>query len=154
MRIGALKIFGHIRVRTPAAGMAGECFIHCAMPLGQEGQSSIWKIQQWQNLNWQDSMKMTLSTPSGCEKALAWKEKKDWNRKKIWNTQPRWDSRNVMLTLEYLTVIEFNFWTDSDWVKFKVGFQFLMTHNLVLLMDSIMSLSTYFNLNGLCTHVR
>ena len=26
--------FGHVRVRTPAPCMAGECFIHCAMPLG------------------------------------------------------------------------------------------------------------------------
>ena len=35
-RIGALKIFGRYWVWTPAACVAGECIIHCAMPLGQE----------------------------------------------------------------------------------------------------------------------
>ena len=34
-RIGALKIFGCIWVQTPADWVAGECFIHCTMPLGQ-----------------------------------------------------------------------------------------------------------------------
>ena len=38
-RIGALKIFGCIQVRTPAVCMAGEwCFIHCAIPLEQKEQ--------------------------------------------------------------------------------------------------------------------
>ena len=40
-RKGALKIFGSVQVRTQAACMAGENFIHCAMPLGQaEGLTS------------------------------------------------------------------------------------------------------------------
>ena len=34
-KIGAVKIFGHIWVWTLATCMAGKCFIHCAMPLGQ-----------------------------------------------------------------------------------------------------------------------
>ena len=27
------EIFGHVQVQTPAACVAGECYIHCAMPL-------------------------------------------------------------------------------------------------------------------------
>ena len=33
-RKGALKVFGRIKVQTLAVCVAGECFTHCAMPLG------------------------------------------------------------------------------------------------------------------------
>ena len=35
--------FGLVWVQTPAACMAGECFIHCVMPLGRFYQISIAK---------------------------------------------------------------------------------------------------------------
>ena len=34
VRIGALKIFGRVQVRTPAACVTGEYVIHCARELG------------------------------------------------------------------------------------------------------------------------
>ena len=45
-RIGAL-IFGHVWVRTPAACVTGECFIHCDMPLGQHNTTyaSVFKLK-------------------------------------------------------------------------------------------------------------
>ena len=46
VRIGVLKIFSPIRVRTLAGSMAGKYFIHCCTPLGQ---ASISETKQFRH---------------------------------------------------------------------------------------------------------